>query len=179
MTTDLIKLEVITPETEAFLAGVIDDKLTIQETNEFGTGRGRDVLRFGFSYGEKEEFLCAVPDWIVNNCYPVLLPFVPDSVTINRYPAGVGIKPHIDSMDFGSPIMILSLSSCATMLLHPPSGKPLKLFVPRRSLTSLAGRFRSEYQHSITFERYDTDHLGMRHQRRTRFSIVLRKRVLK
>jgi alkylated DNA repair dioxygenase AlkB len=172
----LIQLEAITPITEALLVtAVIDEMRAVVEADATAGGRSR-VLRYGWSYTEPSKWVADIPPWLV-----ALLPEETkgsfDNVSINEYRLGTGIVPHIDAPAFGGPVLILSLNSCATMLLHPPYGaKPLKLFMPARSLVTLTGRFRTDWKHSITASRHDTDVLGVRRDRQVRYSVVMRKK---
>lgn len=65
-----------------------------------------------------------------------------DQLTVNQYPAGVGLAPHVDAHSaFTGAVLSLSLGSSAIMefRLHEEH-RPL--FLPRRSLVVMAGESR-------------------------------------
>jgi alkylated DNA repair protein alkB family protein 8 len=65
-----------------------------------------------------------------------------DQLTINRYPPGVGLAPHVDvHSSFEDPIASLSLGSSAVMEFRR-GRKRRPLLLPRRSLTIMTGESR-------------------------------------
>jgi alkylated DNA repair dioxygenase AlkB len=65
-----------------------------------------------------------------------------DQLTINRYPPGVGLAPHVDVHSaFEEPIASLSLGSSAVMEFRRKADKR-PLLLPRRSLTIMTGESR-------------------------------------
>lgn len=122
------------------------------------------ILRWGYDYAEKTVKMEDAPEWL----YPhaALRPF--ESVTVNQYLPGARIAPHVDSLRFGSPILVLSLGSPGTFNLHPPNLRVQKHAVPARSLISMSGSVREVWEHSV-----DKVVGG------TRFSVVYRQRILK
>lgn len=65
-----------------------------------------------------------------------------DQLTVNKYPAGVGLSPHVDAHSaFTGPVISLSLGSSAVMEFRR-DGERKCLFLPRRSLAVMAGECR-------------------------------------
>lgn len=61
---------------------------------------------------------------------------------MNKYPAGVGLSPHVDAHSaFTGPVLSLSLSSTAVMEFRRGDERR-GLFLPRRSLVVMAGECR-------------------------------------
>jgi hypothetical protein len=71
-----------------------------------------------------------------------------DSLLVNRYGQGGGIRAHNDAPVWKGRIWVLSLSS-DTCVTWTKDGKKFELFVPRRSLYSFEGDARHLWQHSI------------------------------
>ena len=87
---------------------------------------------------------------------------IPDSVTINQYKKGQGIRYHVDSKKSGPIIIVLSLGGNATMLMRKAA--IVKQFdISARSLVIMRDEARTDWQHSI---------LPVENER---FSIVFRK----
>lgn len=72
----------------------------------------------------------------------------PNSVSINEYLNGNAISPHIDSLDSGPIITIISLLSEATMVFEYCDQKN-SIIIPPRSLLQLKDDIRYKWQHSI------------------------------
>ncbi len=72
----------------------------------------------------------------------------PDSVTINEYYAGQFIAPHIDHIDAGPVITILSLGSPATMIFSQ-NGDQFSVELPPRSITQMRDQIRYGWNHEI------------------------------
>lgn len=72
----------------------------------------------------------------------------PDSITINEYYPGQTIKPHIDHIDGGDVITVLSLASPATMVLSH-STRAFELELPPRSIVQLRDAMRYTWKHAI------------------------------
>ena len=76
----------------------------------------------------------------------------PDSVTINEYQPKQLIAPHIDHVDSGKVITVISLGSQATMLFEngsSPSSNALYLELAPRCLTQIGDSLRYDWKHSI------------------------------
>ncbi|XRA98968.1 alkB-like protein [Pycnococcus provasolii] len=123
-----------------------------------------------------------------------------DQVTVNDYPAGVGIAPHVDTpRAFGPTLASVSLgSSCVFEMIYDTNapgyesrtrrrsagdarndddGEPVftrrRLLVPRRSLLVLSGSARNEWSHSVPSHKSD-DVNGVPMPRSRRVSLTLR-----
>lgn len=77
-----------------------------------------------------------------------LVDALPDSVTINEYYAGQTIAPHIDHVDGGPAITILSLGSPATMIFSRRDDK-FSVELPPRSITQMRNQIRYGWNHEI------------------------------
>ncbi len=76
----------------------------------------------------------------------------PDSVTINEYQPRQLIAPHIDHVDSGKVITVISLASPAIMLFEndsSPSSNALYLELAPRCLTQISDNLRYDWKHSI------------------------------
>ncbi|XP_078437736.1 RNA-binding (RRM/RBD/RNP motifs) family protein isoform X2 [Wolffia australiana] len=80
-----------------------------------------------------------------------------DQVTVNEYPPGVGISPHIDTHSaFTGPILSLSLAGPCVMEFRqhsPPARKAI--FLPPRSLLVMSGDARYAWHHYIPHHKVD------------------------
>ena len=72
----------------------------------------------------------------------------PDSVTINEYYTGQIIEPHIDHVDAGPVITILSLGSPATMIFTRNTER-FEVVLPPRSLVQMRNQIRYGWKHEI------------------------------
>jgi len=81
----------------------------------------------------------------------------PDQITVNEYPAGVGISPHCDTHSaFEDSIVSLSLRSTAVcQFRNPVNGEAISVFLPRRSLLLMTGEARYAWQHYIPHRKWD------------------------
>lgn len=65
-----------------------------------------------------------------------------DQLTVNRYPAGVGLSPHVDAHSaFTGAVLSLSLGSSAVMEFRRGDARKC-LFLPPRSLVVMTGECR-------------------------------------
>jgi len=100
-------------------------------------------------------------DKICRNCGAC----APDQVTVNEYPAGVGISPHIDTHSaFEDCILSLSLCSSAVCEFRSPPGSPVHgrypaIFLPRRSVLLISEDARYFWQHYIPHRKWDLVHV--------------------
>ncbi|GGD07807.1 hypothetical protein GCM10011342_15860 [Aquisalinus flavus] len=105
---------------------------------------------------------------------------LPDQVIVNDYLPGQGIAPHTDCIPcFGEIIASISLlSACEMEFLNTQSHNSRKsqLLEPR-SLLTLSGPARFEWQHAIRPRRSDLVD-GIRHQRSRRISLTFRTVIL-
>lgn len=77
------------------------------------------------------------------------VPQNPDSITINEYYPGQAIKPHIDHVDGGPVITVLSLAAPATMVFTKSGEDNLAVELPPRSLVQMRDAIRYDWQHEI------------------------------
>jgi SAM-dependent methyltransferase/alkylated DNA repair dioxygenase AlkB len=122
----------------------------------------------------------------VSSGVPDCAPFpIVDQVTVNEYPRGKGIAPHIDVHDtFQDGIASLSLCDDSVLELTLPDnertggGKEgsdvIGVFLPQRSLFVLRGEARHRWQHSIPPRRTDTVD-GRLRDRGVRLSVTMRR----
>lgn len=116
-----------------------------------GTERN-SILRYGSSLPYGNVKTPAIPEPLISTCERLyndsLLPFIPDSVTINEYLPKQFIDWHIDSLSSGPIIVVLSLLAPATMGFRHDKGESLQLLEPR-SLLLLSDEERFEWEHCI------------------------------
>eukprot|EP00892_Ulva_mutabilis_P010783 jgi/Ulvmu1/8077/UM004_0314.1 len=78
-----------------------------------------------------------------------------DQLTVNRYPAGVGLSPHVDAHSaFTGSVLSLSLGSTAVMDFRRDDVRKC-LFLPRRSLVVMSGECRYAWEHYIPHRKAD------------------------
>lgn len=130
------------------------------------------ILRFGYDYQDKDVWLGEPPAWTYE-----AIGYSGESVTINEYGPGHGIRPHVDSLKFEDEIRILNLGSQTTMQLISPDKAVTDVLIPRRSVTLLIGEVRRTWKHGIESRGFDMMPGGLRADRGTRYSIVYRKRI--
>lgn len=111
------------------------------------------IKRYGSSSPYKNQIVSTtIPDYLDNISTRIanegLLQTKPNSVSINTYYPGNAIAPHIDSLESGPIISILSLLSDATMVFTQDK-EMFSVIVPRRSLLQLKDSIRYNWQHSI------------------------------
>lgn len=142
------QLNFITHDTEAMLLAEIEAALKDIPAISFPGHSGRSrVRRYGWGYDAKQEWIEEIPIWVLALA-PRLAQF--NSVTLNQYNVGDLIPPHIDSLDFGPVIQILSLKSAATMdFKRKCCAMPFALLLPPRSLLTLDGDYRVNWFHSV------------------------------
>jgi alkylated DNA repair dioxygenase AlkB len=108
-------------------------------------------------YGSREPYFDnlvseVIPEYFFRLCRRLfehkLVDALPDSVTVNEYYAGQTITPHIDHVDAGPVITILSLASPATMRFSL-SGQNFDVELPARSLVQMRNQIRYNWQHEI------------------------------
>lgn len=167
----LLLNNVISEDTERRLIDKIVEAMGKIRMNRDEQDRSR-ILRFGYDYQEKDVWLGEPPVWTYE-----AIGYSGESVTINEYAPGHGIRPHVDSFKFDDEIRVLNLGSHATMQLIPPSKVATEVFIPRRSVTLLYGEVRRKWKHGIESRAFDINPSGIRVDRETRYSIVYRKRI--
>jgi alkylated DNA repair dioxygenase AlkB len=124
------------------------DKLS----NEQGVKtNSRILIRYGNSvYGNDK--LDPIPEYLLDLCNKLInrkvLDALPEDVTINTYYSGDSIPAHIDKIEAGPVITILSLLSDATLILTYGSKKE-KILLPSRSVIQLKGIYRTHWKHGL------------------------------
>jgi alkylated DNA repair dioxygenase AlkB len=111
----------------------------------------RNVIRYGNSvYGN--EILNPIPDYLLSLIYKLIdqkiLDALPEDVTVNTYYPGNKIIPHIDKIDAGPVITVLSLLSDAKLILTYGTKKEV-IILPSRSVIQLKDLYRTHWKHSI------------------------------
>ena len=111
----------------------------------------RVLIRYGNSvYGNDK--LDPIPEYLLDLCNKLInrkvLDALPEDVTINTYYSGDSIPAHIDKIEAGPVITILSLLSEATLVLTYGSKKE-KIVLPSRSVIQLKGIYITHWKHSI------------------------------
>lgn len=101
----------------------------------------------------------------------------PDSIQVNEYYPGQGIKPHIDSHHNGNLITILSILGHTVLNFIHPKKEKFSIFIPPRSLFQMKDEIRNEWQHSIDEKKFDIVE-GVKLERTKRYSIVFRNSLL-
>jgi alkylated DNA repair dioxygenase AlkB len=111
--------------------------------------------RIGIRYGNSiysNIKLEPIPKYLLDLCYKLIdkkiLDVLPEDVSINIYYPGNKMVPHIDKIDAGPIITILSLLSDANLILSNGSKKEIVL-LPSRSVVQLKDKYRTHWKHSI------------------------------
>lgn len=108
-------------------------------------------------YGSREPYFdnlvsATIPPhflWLCDRLFQQqLVSALPDSVTVNEYYTGQTIAPHIDHVDAGPVVTILSLGAQATMLFSRGQER-LSVELPPRSITQMRDQIRYGWQHEI------------------------------
>ena len=137
-----LELNFLTPREEEITVDYIDSR-------EWNNTLTRRTQQYGFEYDFKRKMLRKVediPKEIKLESY--------DQLIINEYVGRQGIAPHTDSPLFGETIEILSLlEDCELTFLE--DGKVYsKYILPQRSLFTMEGDIRWNYQHCIRNQRF-------------------------
>jgi alkylated DNA repair dioxygenase AlkB len=111
----------------------------------------RTLIRYGNSVYSNDK-LDPIPEYLLNLSNKLInkkvLDALPEDITINTYYPGDSIPAHIDKIEAGPVITILSLLSDATLILTYGSKKE-KILLPSRSIIQLKGVYRTHWKHSI------------------------------
>jgi len=111
----------------------------------------RIALRYGNSIYSSTE-LEPIPDYLLDLCYKLIdkkiLNVLPEDISINIYYPGNKMVPHIDKIDAGPVITILSLLSDTNLILSYGSKKEI-VSLPSRSVVQLKDKYRTHWKHSI------------------------------
>ena len=111
----------------------------------------RTLLRYGNSvYGNDK--LDPIPEYLLELSNKLIdkkiLDSLPEDITINTYYPGDNIPAHIDKIDAGPVITILSLLSDTNLTLSYGLRKQI-ITLPSRSIIQLKGVYRTHWKHSI------------------------------
>jgi alkylated DNA repair dioxygenase AlkB len=126
------------------------DKLLDAEKNSTKSNT-RALIRYGNSiYGHTKSE--PIPQYLLDLSNKLIdkkiLDALPEDITINIYYPGDSIPAHIDKIDAGPVITILSLLSEAKLILTYGS-KRETIILPSRSVIQLKGIYRTHWKHSI------------------------------
>ena len=111
------------------------------------------IRRYGSNTPYKNQMISdAIPEYLDNIALKIVnsgfLINKPSSISINEYLPGNSIAPHIDSLESGPEITIVSLLSDAIMVLAL-NNESHSVIVPARSLLQLKHEIRYKWTHSI------------------------------
>ena len=144
MLTPELNVISVEEETELLNALVEAEQKSIVINNRIGIRYGNSI------YGNTE--LEPIPNYLLNLCNKLIdkkiLNVLPEDVSINIYYPGNKMVPHIDKIDAGPVITILSLLSDANLILSYSSKKEIVL-LPSRSVIQLKDKYRTHWKHSI------------------------------
>ena len=144
MLTPEINVISVEEETELLNALVEAENKGIVINNRIGIRYGNSI------YGNTE--LEPIPNYLLNLCNKLIdkkiLDVLPEDISINIYYPGNKMLPHIDKIDAGPVITILSLLSDANLILSYGSKKEIVL-LPSRSVIQLKDKYRTHWKHSI------------------------------
>jgi alkylated DNA repair dioxygenase AlkB len=111
----------------------------------------RNLIRYGNSIYSNEK-LDPIPDYLLDLCYKLIdqkiLDALPEDITVNTYYPGNKMVPHIDKIDAGPVITVLSLLSDAKLILTYGAKREI-ILLPSRSIIQLKGIYRTHWKHSI------------------------------
>lgn len=80
---------------------------------------------------------------------------VPDYLHLIRYPAGNGIRAHVDREELGEVVAGLTLGSSRVMELTRPGHATVRVLLQPGDLHVLKGEARHQWEHAIPFARVD------------------------
>jgi alkylated DNA repair dioxygenase AlkB len=111
----------------------------------------RTLVRYGNSiYGNEK--LDPIPGYLLDLCNRLIdqkiLDALPEDVTVNTYYPGNKMVAHIDRVDAGPVITVLSLLSDAKLILTYRTKREV-ITLPSRSVIQLKGIYRTHWKHSI------------------------------
>eukprot|EP01130_Rhizamoeba_saxonica_P014080 TRINITY_DN6099_c0_g1_i2.p1 TRINITY_DN6099_c0_g1~~TRINITY_DN6099_c0_g1_i2.p1 ORF type:complete len:477 (+),score=80.74 TRINITY_DN6099_c0_g1_i2:529-1959(+) len=152
---------------ENFISEVEEQEILNEiECNPWDRLSRRSVQHYGFEYNYSTNKVDAhiplgiIPEWIkmcIERMDPIsFIPNTPDQVTVNRYPPGAGIPPHVDTHSvFEDGILSLSLQNGITMDLKHNDGRKREIYLKPRSLLILTGESRYVWSHGIAPRKSD------------------------
>jgi alkylated DNA repair dioxygenase AlkB len=117
------------------------------------TGERNCIQRYGSRVPYNNYMVSAkIPPHFARLCQRLvdfnLVPLLPDSVTVNEYLQGQVIRPHIDALDGGTVITVLSCGHFADMVFRRGE-ECYTVTLPPRSLVQLRGDLRYKWTHEI------------------------------
>jgi len=146
-------MELLTIKPELNILSIEEEKDLLDKLlNEQGIrSTDRTLIRYGNSvYGHDK--LDPIPQYLLDLSNKLIdkkiLDSIPEDITVNTYYPGDKIIPHIDKIDAGPVITILSLLSEAKLILTYGSKKQ-NILLPSRSIIQLKGVYRTHWKHSI------------------------------
>ena len=142
---------------------------------------GRRVQVYGYTYHHTRGGIFRIgdlPSWVNALSGSLvrdgLMPSQPDQMVVNEYPAGTGIRAHVDDDSFDDAIVSISLgSSCVMELSRNLAESTEPIFLEPRSALVLAGEARHEWLHAIPARASDVWQ-GVERPRGRRVSLTFR-----
>jgi alkylated DNA repair dioxygenase AlkB len=145
---DLI-LDVISKEEEQELLSELNKEDTHIVSNKYDRS---GLIRYGDSADSSYVKSEVIPEYLINLSNKLveqkILDELPASITINVYDEGYSISPHIDRIEYGPVVTILSILSDAELVLLNNS-KKININLPSRSVIQLKGEYRNIWKHAI------------------------------
>ena len=140
------ELDVISVEEETELLNAL-----VEAENKGIVINNRIGIRYGNSiYGNEK--LEPIPKYLLDLSNKLIdkkiLNALPEDISINIYYPGNKMVPHIDKIDAGPVITILSLLSDTNLILSYGSKKEI-VSLPSRSVVQLKDKYRTHWKHSI------------------------------
>jgi alkylated DNA repair dioxygenase AlkB len=145
---DLI-LDVISKEEEQELLSELNKENIDIVSNKYDRS---GLIRYGDSADSSYVKSEVIPKYLIDLSNKLveqkILDELPASITINVYDKGYSISPHIDRIEYGPVVTILSILSDAELVLLNNS-KKINISLPPRSVIQLKGEYRNIWKHSI------------------------------
>jgi alkylated DNA repair dioxygenase AlkB len=125
----------------------------IPKTPKINQNTRNSIKRYGSNVPYKNQIeSTTIPQYLESLSTKIvergLLLSKPNSISINEYLPGNSIAPHIDSLESGQIITIISLLSDAIMVFSK-NDEQYKITIPSRSIMQLKDEIRFEWKHSI------------------------------
>jgi alkylated DNA repair dioxygenase AlkB len=140
-------LDVITSDEEEQLLYNVE-----KENIEKYVANGRYIVRYGNSIYANYIKSKTIPDYLIKLSEKLIaagiLDEMPASITINLYKPGCFIPPHIDDLNAGPVITILSIGSDAELVLTH-GGESKSVLLPTKSVFQLKDEYRTIWMHSV------------------------------
>ncbi|CAG8650152.1 17417_t:CDS:2 [Acaulospora morrowiae] len=171
---------------EEFISEELEETIlkNIHSANTWIPVQHRKAMHFGHSYDYDSNQVGAPSPEFPYYMHPLLnklktcYPSVPvmEQLTVQYYPIGTGIPPHIDChSSFGEYIVAFSLGSSVIMeFKNVKTGNVINIDLPNRSLLILSEEARYAWSHSIRARKSDQLENGQVRRRGQRISLTLR-----